>query len=203
MKHIVYTQRVDLIKDYGERRDAADQNIPEFLSACGYLPFPIMNIPSMVNDFCNAVSVEGIFLTGGNDLSAYGGNALERDNTEKFLMEYAIQNDIPLFGICRGMQFILHFFGSEMEKIRNHIKKEHAIHGRICRTAVNSYHGMGAQTVHAPLEILSKTDDGVVEAVQHSKYKIAGIMWHPERCNVFLEEDIFMIKNFFEKGRLV
>lgn len=202
MKHIIYTQRVDLIQSYRERRDATDQNIPKFLKACGYLPIPIMNDVSVVDAFCDEVSADGFFLSGGNNLAAYGGDAPERDETEKRLIEYAIKKDIPLFGICRGMQFILYYFGTNLSNIENHVRKEHAINGVITRSKVNSFHGMGALKAEQPMEVLARADDGVVEAVQHTIYKIAGIMWHPERVAGFSREDIKMIRNFFEGGTL-
>lgn len=40
MKTVLYTQRVEVVKSYGERRDCADQNIARFLSTCGFLPLP-------------------------------------------------------------------------------------------------------------------------------------------------------------------
>ena len=40
---VLYTQRVEIVESYGERRDCADQNIAKFISACGYLPVPLPN----------------------------------------------------------------------------------------------------------------------------------------------------------------
>lgn len=36
MQTVIYTQRVEIVEGYGERRDCADQNIPKFLQVCGY-----------------------------------------------------------------------------------------------------------------------------------------------------------------------
>lgn len=203
MKKIVFTQRVDVIESYRERRDCADQNISKLLSACGFLPVPIMNNPALVKVFCDEVKLDGIFFSGGNDLSAYGGNAPERDETENALIEYAIQEGIPLFGICRGMQMIAVYFGSHLQKVENHIRVSHTVEGAISREAVNSFHGMGIKNVASPLVELAKSDDGVVEAIQHKDYRIAAIMWHPERVGDFLQEDISLITKFFNGGTFV
>lgn len=203
MKKIIYTQRVEVIESYGERRDSVDQNIARFLNECGFLPVPIMNIPALAGPFCEEIRPDGIFLTGGNDLASYGGNAPERDETEKILLEYAMDKDIPILGICRGMQFIADYFGSELIKVNNHVRTRHMIRGEINRKEVNSFHNMGIMAVKDPLILLSRSDDGVAEVISHKEKKIAAIMWHPEREKGFSNEDINMIKTFYEKGRFV
>ena len=44
MDIVLYTQRVEIVESYKERRDCGDQMIPNFLHACGYLPVPIPNL---------------------------------------------------------------------------------------------------------------------------------------------------------------
>lgn len=202
MKRIVFTQRVEVIESYGERRDCADQNISKFIDTCGFLPVPIMNVPSLADSFCDSIHPDGIILTGGNDLAAYGGNAPERDETEKRLIEYAVNNGVPLLGICRGMQMIAAFYGNRLQRVDGHVRKEHEIKGIINRKAVNSFHGMGVLEVKEPIATLARADDGVIEALEHRDQKIAGIMWHPERVPGFDNEDLAMVKHFYEEGSL-
>ncbi len=202
MKKIVYSQRVEIIESYGERRDCADQNIAYFLEKCGFLPVPVMNRPVMIENFCCEVGVDGVFLTGGNDLCTYGGNAPERDETERALIEYAIKNDIPVIGICRGMQVIADYFGASLEKVEGHVRTTHRITGKIERDSVNSYHGMAVKMLPASLDELARTEDGVIEALRHKTYHIAGIMWHPERVQGFDPADIEMISGFLNGGRI-
>ena len=83
MKKIIYTQRVELVESYGERRDCADVEIAKLIWECGFLPVPVNNIPEKVQIFLEQVNPDGMILTGGNDLSKYGGNAPERDNSKK------------------------------------------------------------------------------------------------------------------------
>ena len=47
MEIVLYTQRVEIVKSYGERRDCADQDIPRFIEACGFLPVAVPNIWSI------------------------------------------------------------------------------------------------------------------------------------------------------------
>ena len=200
MKKIVYTQRVEVIEGYGERRDCADQKIAKFIYACGFLPIPIVNIPDIVLTFVDDVMPDGILFSGGNDLAAYGGDAPERDETERILLECAVQKHIPLFGICRGMQMIADYYGMKLEKINAHIGCLHQIGGLISRDAVNSYHGWGIKEIASPLVAVSKSMDGIVEALKHDRHRIAAIMWHPERELVFSNDDIKLIADFFNRG---
>ncbi len=203
MNSILFTQRVDIIESYGERRDCADQNISRLIKMCGYVPVPMINDPELVRPLSDELKPVGILLTGGNDLGSYGGNAPERDITETRLLEYAVKKKIPLLGICRGMQFVANYYGAKLERVEGHIRKNHAIHGVINRNSVNSFHGMAVKNIVSPLEELARAEDGVIEALQHKENLIAGIMWHPERVEGFLEEDIDLIKHFYEEGRLI
>ena len=66
-------------------------------------------------------TVDGIIMTGGHDVSPdiYGEEKLEdlvvcneaRDSMEKELLRQALEKDIPILGICRGIQFINAFLG--------------------------------------------------------------------------------------------
>ena len=200
MKVIVYTQRVEYVSSYGERRDCTDQSIPKLLLACGFLPIPIYNIPNrdLIEQFMNNVSVGGVLFTGGNSLYKYGGDALERDKTEIILLEWCLKKNIPVLGLCRGMQFILDYFGAELKNIDGHVAVRHKIEGIIDRNSVNSFHRQAARRVPQSLVVMSRALDGVVEAIKHKKKAIYGIMWHPERDNPFYDDDIELIKSVFE-----
>jgi putative glutamine amidotransferase len=75
MRTIGLTQRVTVVPEYGERRDALDQRWSDFLSACGYLPVPLPNRPHTAVALAQAAGVGGILLTGGNDPVVLGGDA--------------------------------------------------------------------------------------------------------------------------------
>lgn len=200
MKTILFTQRVDVIESYNERRDCADQNIAKLLYACGYVPIPIVNKVEIAKDILKEIQPTGILLTGGNDLSKYGGCAPERDETEQELIHYALLHDIPVLGICRGLQIIADYFGNEIEPVENHVRVKHGIYGEINRTGVNSFHNMGVKTLKKPMIEMARSSDGVIEAIIHEKKRIFAIMWHPERVNPYDEEDIDLIRRFFDGG---
>ena len=197
MKTVFLTQRVDIIKSYGERRDALDRKWSLFLRNCGCLIYPLPNDIDSVMEIMGKNSTAGIVLTGGNNLAAYGGDAPERDMVEGFLIEYAVKNDIPLIGVCRGMQVILHHFGVALVPVSNHVAVRHLVQYETEKREVNSYHGYGAKSVNNLFEITARSADGVVESVKHCNNRIKGIMWHPEREIVFSQDDIRLFVEFF------
>ncbi len=199
-KTIVYSQRVEIIESYQERRDCADQNIPRFLGACGFISVPVPNVVQAVEDFINTINPAGIVLTGGNSLVCYGGNAPERDATDKKLLEIALNKRVPVYGFCRGMQSILDYFGCRLEDVEGHVAVRHLVNGSWGEFEVNSYHNQACLQVKEPLQIAEITEEGVIEAIECQRYRLMATMWHPERENPFRKSDIERIQNLFNNG---
>lgn len=197
VKIVLYTQRVEVVESYGERRDCADQNIPRFIEACGYLPIPLPNIRNIVEKLIEQIRPSGIILTGGNSLTKYGGDAPKRDEAERRILDISIERDIPVYGFCRGMQIILDYFGCELEQVKGHVAVRHKISGAIGELEVNSFHNQACCNVKNPLEVLARTDDGVIEAICYREKRILGTMWHPERENPFVDADIRRVQELF------
>lgn len=199
-KTIFYTQRVYDVLEYKERRDAIDQRLPSFLDKCGFLPVGLPNDIEIAKKIVSNVNHNGVLLSGGNTLGEYGGDAPERDAMEHWLLDYSIQHEIPVFGICRGMQLIMSHFGVNLHNVENHVGKCHAVNGLIARDCVNSFHNMAAfemDNITEHFDIISVAGDGVVEAIKHKVYSIAAIMWHPEREKEYCEDDCALIKKVY------
>lgn len=199
MEKVLYTQRVEIVKSYNERRDCADQNIAKFLTACGFLPIPVPNIKEVAENMMLELHPRGIVFSGGNSLVKYGGDAPERDETEYAILNHALEYNIPVYGFCRGMQTILDFYGCELTNVTNHVAVKHDIAGVLGRRNVNSFHNQACFCVKEPIEVLAKADDGVVEAIKVRNKKIIATMWHPERERIFKKEDIELVQKLFEK----
>lgn len=197
-KTVIFTQRVEIKEKYGERWDCADQKLAGFIRTCGYIPVPIPNDKNIVRELVPAVNPVGIILSGGNSLCKYGGNSPERDETDGELLRIAIDEDIPVYGFCRGMQFIIDYFGNPIVKVENHVAVRHDIRGEETAMVVNSFHTLGCvEKKLIDLEIVMKADDGVVEKIRHNSLPIIGTMWHPEREDPFRNTDIEMVKKLF------
>lgn len=202
MKQVLFTQRVEVIESYRERRDCADQRVGEFIASCGFLPMALPNHTQRAEEIVHAIRPAGIVLTGGNSLVKYGGNAPERDATDQKLIKLAIGEGIPLYGFCRGMQSILDYFGNELSEVKGHVAVRHKVMGQEFSQEVNSYHNQGCLNLYSDeLEALLQTRDGVIEKVRHQSLPIIGTMWHPEREPIFRETDMAMIRELFGGNR--
>jgi anthranilate synthase component 2 len=117
------------------------------------------------------------------------------------------QKDIPVFGVCLGMQGIAHYFGG------NVIRATHPMHGKTSpikhdakgafknipqNIEVMRYHSLIVERNSLPecLEITAYTDDasGEIMGLRHKDYPIEGIQFHPE--SFATQEGNTMLKNF-------
>lgn len=197
MTLVAVTQRVGIDPRHGERRDMLDQRWAAFLHACGLTPLPVPNDPATAILLVTAAAPHGLILTGGNNLVRYGGDAPERDATERALLAWMQARDLPVLGICRGAQVLVDAFGGDIEPIDGHVATWHDIvlDGQIRR--VNSFHGFGSRRVSPPLIAKATAADGVVEALCHASAPIHGRMWHPERMAPFDPLDIAFFRSVF------
>ena len=196
MKAIAITQRVVVEPRYGERRDCLDQAWTQFLLKCKLTPVPVPNQIIAARELCERASIDGLILTGGNDLSIYGGDAPERDATEEMLVDFAADHGLPVLGVCRGMQVIQHRFGTPLKRVTGHVTSRQFIWIDGKQTEVNSYHEFGATETRPPLETWAVAEDGVVKAIRHASARILGVMWHPERRAPFAPSDVALFSRF-------
>lgn len=207
MKRLGISQRVEVIKSYGERRDCLDQQWSSLAMALDYFPVPLPNIrPDKASELLNTLQLDGIILSGGNSLSSLDSTAEdaapERDAFEYALIEAAIAKGIPIVGVCRGMQVLNLYLKGTLQKVTGHVATRHRIvssseHFTIPEN-VNSFHNYSIpKNGLAPsLTSLAHDETGNIEAFYQIKHKILGIMWHPEREENFTQLDIQLIKRF-------
>ncbi len=193
MFKIGLTQRVEVLPNRGERRDCLDQAWTRLLAENGLVPVPLPNRVDDVDILFDRIGLDGIILTGGNDPAHLPGatnTAPERDAFERRLLQGCAARNIPVLGVCRGMQMLVDFHGGTITAIDNHRGRPHGIVVQsasdamlIDREAVNSFHTYGVQASGIPddLRILALAPDGTVEAVAHRRLRQWAVMWHPER----------------------
>jgi N5-(cytidine 5'-diphosphoramidyl)-L-glutamine hydrolase len=179
---IAISQRQDK-NQYGDHIDSLENNYVNYLSKFGIKLIVIPNT-SDVNYYFDNFPIEGVILSGGNDIVGYGNSASEyRDAIEKKMLDIAVKKRLPVLGICRGMQFINIYFGGKLVNVEGHVAVNHKISiNNIGETEVNSYHGLGItkDTLSPKLKSFAKAGE-IIEGINHPKLPIAGIEWHPER----------------------
>ena len=193
MKFVAISQRIDEIRDYREVRDALDEAWQKFFLQMDAALAPMPNEPAAVRELLKRLKPDAIVLSGGNNPAAYGGCTPQRDQTDEILIRYAVEHDVPLLGVCRGMQSVALYFGGTLKKAEGHVAVRHALN---CETKreVNSYHGYAVDVPGEQIRAVSYAMDGTVEEIRHETYRIYGIMWHPERVSGFSSEDMAFIK---------
>ena len=158
---------------------------------------------------------DGLLLTGGHDVdpAVYGEEAVPecgqcchtRDVMEAYLLKRAVEKDFPVFGICRGIQFMNASLGGTLyqdldtqhpSETEHHMTPpyDRGVHkitveegsllaGMIGagEHSVNSYHHQAVKETAPALSVMATAEDGLVEAayLPDKKY-VWAFQWHPE-----------------------
>ncbi|HMQ06339.1 MAG TPA: gamma-glutamyl-gamma-aminobutyrate hydrolase family protein [Saprospiraceae bacterium] len=222
MKKIGITQRVDHRKDINEKRDCLDQRWIQLAQTIGVILIPVPNTMRDPIGFVKTLNIEGIIFSGGNHVGELYGKVVEkkgeaevkdvfteRDRTEYALLTYALRFQIPLLGVCRGMQMIYSYFGGDLKKVDHsvHVARRHSIHWASelmvrfynNQKEVNSYHGFG---IESPVSNTQLEVTGIyhkeVESFKVKDSEVYGVMWHPEREEPFSDGDVQLLKYIFK-----
>ncbi|MCW2084554.1 anthranilate synthase [Bradyrhizobium diazoefficiens] len=109
----------------------------------------------------------------------------------KKTIDAALENKLPVFGVCLGVQAIGEYFGGELGQLT------HPAHGRPSRVQVRGgrlmrnlpseivigrYHSLYVERDSMPevLSVTASTEDGVAMALEHKTLPVAGVQFHPE-----------------------
>ncbi|OGT39482.1 MAG: hypothetical protein A3F12_02950 [Gammaproteobacteria bacterium RIFCSPHIGHO2_12_FULL_38_14] len=208
MKLIGITQRVDYITDYNERRDSLDQRWTHFIKQLGFYLFPFPNhATNSIENILDSLFIHAIILSGGNSISQMACNAMdvaaERDCFEQKLIEAAVKRNIPIIGVCRGMQMLNLYFGGTLDFIEGHIACRHSLiikqgYEQLINPEVNSFHhwSISQDSLAKDFIVIAYDKNHRIEGFVHQSLKILGIMWHPERETPFTQRDIQLIRTF-------
>jgi putative glutamine amidotransferase len=207
---VAVSLRVDQVSDYGEKRDAIDHRLIEWIEEAGFTPILIPNV--LVKDerrirqvddgegfyrILNLLKPRAVILSGGNDI----GKQPNRDITERKLLAWASVNRVPLLGICRGMQMMAVWAGAKLAIIDGHVRTRHTLKVPTSKEEwpinANSYHEWSIIDCPEGYEVMAMAEDGCIEAIRHKFLPWEGWMWHPERENTFNPVDIARIRKLF------
>ncbi len=203
MKVVAVSQRVDEFSDRDETRDALDQRLISFLVEAGLTPVPVPNslfkaLPrgqtdtEVLDAWLAAIKPKAIVLSGGNDIRQF----YQRDLTERKLLNHASKQEIPLLGICRGMQMMADWAGVDLHPVERHVRTRHRLSGEVSGE-VNSYHNFSLANCPSEFKVLARSEDGEIEAIRHQSLAWEGWMWHPEREENFATRDLQRVKDLF------
>lgn len=170
--------------------------------------------------------LEGLILSGGGDISPdlYGGKNHQeiyginsvRDRTEISAVKYAIEHQLPVLGICRGIQImnvalggtliehipdladktVVHRLPEECECLHSVRLIPDSLTGRIFGQAeinVHSFHHQAVRDLAAPLKAAAHSSDGIIEAIELPNHPFfIGVQWHPELSSDPILQKLFV-----------
>ncbi len=199
--NIAVTQLEYFRKDRNQMLDCLDQKLMLFLQNLTSSIYPIPN--SFIEEvplkrWMENAEIGAIILSGGGNV----GDSAARDYIEGFVINYAIEQKIPLIGICRGMQAIILHFGGSLVAKTGHVKTRHNMLFKNQQIEVNSFHDFCVDDHTIDFNVLAHAEDGTIESVSHKEHQILGIMWHPERDEPFQAHDLNLFDSFIRGNKL-
>lgn len=188
---------MDLVDDQARLR----RTYLRAVHAAGGLGIPLMPLPGTAEDIVGRL--DGLILTGGDDpdTTAFGAEVhpqarLVDPDRQRFELELlegveAIRPDLPVLGVCLGMQFMgLKAGGTLDQHLPDHLPSaadhwdgaRHEVHGDL--TGVVHSHHRQALLDAGNLEVVATAKDGVIEAIRRPERPFQlGVQWHPERTD--------------------
>ena len=158
--------------------------------------------------------IDALILSGGGDYNPlwageepspllHGINA-ERDQAELMITRLAYHRQIPMLGICRGIQTLAMALGGKVfQDISDRATKKHSqdadrsepthtvtiekdsilyhLYSQLSTLYVNSFHHQAVSDTGAKFRVTARSADGIIEAMESTEYKpVMGVQWHPE-----------------------
>lgn len=193
-------------------------NYPAALAACEALPLVIpLDLPAGV---LSAIfeRLDGLCLAGGVDVdpAEYGESRhihlgsvdRARDETELALARWALEADLPVLGICRGIQLLNVAAGGSLyqhipDQVAGALTHDHMLadspwerpthrvviepNGLLAgilgerEIMTNSFHHQAVKVIASKFKGVAYAEDGVVEGIEHPERRFAvAVQWHPE-----------------------
>jgi putative glutamine amidotransferase len=179
----------------------------EALQSADLLVEPLLSAPAD-----GLAHLDGLVLSGGIDLNPklYGEERRPeadepndaRDALEMDLLRLAMEQNMAVLAICRGMQLVNVALGGSLHQhipsIATHqrydLAKQIPVHSVSVETgtllaqilgngevAVNSRHHQAVAKLGAGLRVSARAEDGLIEGVEHIHHRfLVGVQWHPE-----------------------
>jgi len=214
-KYPEFTERplIGITGNYGDLTCKLAEGYYDSVIKAGGVPIiipPTADTDVIINTLEN---ISGLILSGGSDFDPrYAGEEKDpklgeinekRDLPELFITRLAYNRQIPILGICRGIQTLAMALDGKVKQditditTINHSQSEErsvATH-QVCiekdsilyelyqkeKLSVNSLHHQAVCDCGERFRVTAKSDDGIIEAMESREFKsIIGVQWHPE-----------------------
>ena len=206
---------IGITGNYGELTCKLGEGYYKQVVAAGGVPVvipPVADAAVLANTLDH---IDALLLSGGADINplyqgeepvpGLGGINSERDLPELLITRMAYNRQLPILGICRGIQTLVTALGGKVvqdlgsngsnglikhSQDADRSEPTHSvtieegstlynIYGG--RSYVNSFHHQAVGEPGPSLRVVAKAADGVIEAVESTEFKpIVGVQWHPE-----------------------
>ncbi|MDL2221528.1 gamma-glutamyl-gamma-aminobutyrate hydrolase family protein [Parabacteroides sp. OttesenSCG-928-N08] len=183
-------------------------------AGCAPVLIPVMSDLAALTTIVE--SLDGLLMSGGGDINPLLVNEEPipqlqdidtlRDQYDFILIRLAANRQLPMMGICRGLQLINIAFGGsiyqdiysqasgELLKHSQKMPREQASHtvyiepeissslfeGVEQKLYVNSFHHQAIDRAAPEFIVTGRSSDGLIEAIEHREKPIFGVQWHPE-----------------------
>ena len=204
---------IGITGNYGELTCKLGEGYYKSIQKAGGVPViipPLSDTDSIINTLEH---IDGLLLSGGADYNPLytgeepspklGGINSERDLPELLITQLAYHRQIPILGICRGIQTLAMALGgkvrqdiSDICKVRHSqdadrsepthsvtIEEDSTLYTLYNNKTlfVNSFHHQAVETGGDRFRVVGRSADGIIEAIESSEFKsIMGVQWHPE-----------------------
>lgn len=220
-------------RDDESKRLMLNRDYPDALRRAGAMPviLPWETDPKRLGTMLGRL--DGLLLSGGEDIdpALYGEERLplcgafdlERDAMETALCRLALERDMPLLAICRGIQVLNVTLGGTLyqdvasqygdtlrhsvyDRPREQVHSVRVLPGtRLSsvigaeRIRVNSRHHQAVKTPGRGLTVCAEAEDGLTEGVEMPGRRFTvGVQWHPESLSDYAPEAHALFAAFAE-----
>lgn len=185
------------------------------VTAAGGLP---VHLPLHVDPAEFVGRLDGLLLSGGADVdpSLYGAPPETdiyppepaRDRLELGFIDVAMADDVPVLGICRGLQLLNVWAGGSLHQhVPEHARYDvppaervdeltvedgtqlHEMYG--AAHTVNSLHHQTVDQVAEGWVVAARSTDGTIEALEWPGHDVLAVQWHPELLTTSATDPVF------------
>jgi glutamine amidotransferase, class II/dipeptidase len=210
---------IGISANYGDNNSKLAENYYKSVVAVGGVPVIIPVTDDLATIEAIVGRLDGILLSGGGDMHPryYNEEPIPengtpdelRDRYDVSLIKSAVEYQLPVLGICRGMQVINTVFGGSLYQDINvqYADKQPMCHSQNeersvttqtasvvadsllysivnCNTLpINSIHHQAVKRIADGFRAVAFADDGICEAIESLYYPILGVQWHPEHLS--------------------